>query len=203
MIDRRLREVKDRALEPLASRIVGRSAPLALTAMALVAGLAAAAAAAVDRRSFALALWLLGRLLDGLDGPVARRHGRTSDLGGYLDIMGDTIVYAAVPIGIAVGRGDDATWIACAVMLAAFSVNTMSWTFLSAVAERRGARPGAGAARTTIHMPPGLVEGAETIVAYSVMITVPDRAATVFAVFAVLVAITIVQRLVWAVRHLR
>ena len=41
-------------------------------------------------------LLLLNRLLDGLDGAVARAAGST-DLGGFLDITMDFLVYSAIP----------------------------------------------------------------------------------------------------------
>src|SRR3546814_1217422 len=51
----------------------------------------------------ALALILLNRLADGLDGAVAR-HARVSDLGGYLDIVLDFLFYSGVVFFFAVGR---------------------------------------------------------------------------------------------------
>lgn len=202
MIDRRLRVAKDIVVQPLARRLDGRVPPMVLTLLAGVAGVGGGVAAGFGLQWSALSVWLLGRVFDGLDGAVARRSGRQSDLGGYLDLMGDTIGYAAVPIGIAVARDDQAVWIACAVLLAAFYVNTMSWTLLAAIAEKRGAGADRHDERTSVHMPPGLVEGAETIVFFAMMLAVPGRAAELFVIMAVLVVITIGQRVGWAVRHL-
>src|SRR5918994_6477348 len=57
---------------------------------------------ALAMRSYGLALVLLAlnRLLDGLDGAVARAT-RRSALGGYLDIVADYLFYAGVPLGFA------------------------------------------------------------------------------------------------------
>lgn len=41
---------------------------------------------------------MLNRLLDGLDGALARRRGLT-DAGGFLDISLDFLFYALVPFG--------------------------------------------------------------------------------------------------------
>lgn len=49
---------------------------------------------------WAFAAILLNRLLDGLDGAVARENGIT-DCGGFLDITLDFIFYAAVVLGFA------------------------------------------------------------------------------------------------------
>lgn len=46
----------------------------------------------------ALIVILLNRLLDGLDGALARRRGLT-DAGGFLDISLDFLFYALVPFG--------------------------------------------------------------------------------------------------------
>ena len=56
----------------------------------------AAAGIVVQAYWVALALILVNRLADGLDGAVAR-HGRLTDLGGYVDIVADFLVYAVVP----------------------------------------------------------------------------------------------------------
>ena len=85
--------------------------PNTLSLIGFAAGLGCAATLAfgpiglssVSTRAIALTLWLLGRVIDGLDGAVARRQGRPSDLGGYLDIMLDFIVYALVPIAAVFG----------------------------------------------------------------------------------------------------
>ena len=202
MIDRRLRLAKDLVVEPVAARIVGRVPPMALTVLAFLAGVGGGVAAGFGFRWSAVALWLAGRVFDGLDGAVARRSGRQSDLGGYLDMLGDTIGYAAVPIGIAVSQDDTTVWVACAVLLAAFYVNTMSWTFLAAIAEKRGSGAAERGERTTIHMPAGFIEGAETIVLFTLMLAVPGRATELFVAMSALVGVTIGQRVVWAVRNL-
>lgn len=202
MIDRRLRVAKDLVVEPVAARMAGRVPPMLLTLLAFLAGVGGGVAAGFGLRWTAVAVWLAGRVFDGLDGAVARRSGHQSDLGGYLDMLGDTIGYAAVPIGVAVSQDDTTVWIACAVLLAAFYVNTMSWTFLAAIAEKRGSGAIEQGERTTIHMPAGLIEGAETIVFFTLMLAVPGRATELFVAMAVLVAVTIGQRVAWAVRNL-
>jgi phosphatidylglycerophosphate synthase len=198
MLDTTLRRVKDRSLQPLAA-LAGRLVPAgALTVLSLVLCVGAGVLAATGSRWLALAAWLLGRLFDGLDGPVARRRGTASDLGGYLDMMADTVGYAAVPLGIAAGQGEQSVWMWCAVLVATYSVNTVSWAYLSAIAEKRQQGAAATGEVTTIHMPTGLVEGTETIVLYAVMLAWPAQASVWFAAMAAAVALTIVQRVVWA-----
>jgi phosphatidylglycerophosphate synthase len=203
MIDSVLRPAKDAALAPIVRRVPRWLGPGWLTAAGLLATLGAAALAAGGARA-AVALWLAGRLLDGIDGAVARARGTASDLGGYLDIVADTVGYAAVPIGLAAATGSAGAWAACAVLLGTFYVNAVSWTYLAAVREKRGAREvhDAAGSEPSISIPTGLVEGGETIVFYTAMLVWPSVAPQLFVVMALLVAATVVQRLVWAGRTL-
>ena len=193
MFDERLRTVKDRAFAvPVAT--LGAVGPGWWTAFALLGGVCSGVAAGVGWSAAAIAAFVLGRMADGLDGAIARHRGRTTDLGGYLDMLGDTI---------AVDRGDTNVWMWCAVLLATFYVNSISWTYLAAVAEKRGEGAAQRGSSTTVHMPTGLVEGAETIVLYVLMLAWPGRAMWWFIVMTALVAVTVCQRVVWSVRHLR
>jgi len=203
VIDRSLRTTKDRLARPLVVRLSGRVGPFWLTGLSLAGGVGGGALAALGFRWVALAVWLLGRCFDGLDGAVAREGGRQSDLGGYLDLLADTVGYAAVPIGIAAAQGSTAAWAWCAVLLATFYLNTMSWTYLSAVAEKGGAGARHRGEATTVHMPTGLIEGTETIVLFSAMLVFPSAASGWFALMAALVSLTVLQRVVWAARSLR
>ncbi len=171
---------------------------LSLASLVLCCG--AAVALANSFRWLALASWLIGRFLDGLDGAVARHRGVQSDLGGYLDMMGDTLGYAAVPIGVAFANSNARIWMWCAVLLASFYVNTMSWTYLSALFEKRAVGPRSSA--TAIVMPRGVIEGAETIVFFSCFIVWWRSAHWWFAAMTTLVFLTVIQRLIWGQRHL-
>jgi phosphatidylglycerophosphate synthase len=202
MIDARLRGPAGAVLDPLARRIPGGVTPTAVTAAAAVPGLAAAVAAGAGLHALAVALWLLNRVLDGLDGALARRRGRATDSGAYADILLDVVVYAAIPIGIAAHQGDRAAWTAAAVLLAAFYVNAVSWAYLSALLERRGAGARARGERTAVTMPAGLVEGAETIVLFTVALAVPGWATAVMWVMAAAVGAGAAARAVGARRAL-
>lgn len=43
---------------------------------------------------------ILIRVLDGLDGVVARQKNKQTDFGGYLDIILDFTVYSIIPVAI-------------------------------------------------------------------------------------------------------
>lgn len=202
VLDRRLRHRKEVLLGPLAGRLSGTVSPIALTVLAFVVTLGAAGAAWAGLPALAVAAWLLGRVVDGLDGAVARASRRSSDLGGYLDVVLDTVGYALVPLGVALWLDTRAGWIALGLMLAAFYANAVSWAYLSAVLEKRARGADREGELTSVTMPPALVEGTETIVVFAVFLAVPRWAPAVFSAMAVATSVGVVQRVVWARRHL-
>ncbi len=199
MFDATLRQAKDRVGTPLALRL-GAVSPNAVSVGGFVVGLIAAWQASQGNGVAAVILWLFSRILDGLDGLIARLHGKQSDFGGYLDIVLDFVVYSAVPIGLTLNAPTLERLTALAVMLSSFYVNAASWMMLAAILEKRGRVQGG---LTTVTMPPGLVGALETIAAYTAFLLWPEQTVWLFGVFAALVGVTIVQRLVWAWRHLR
>lgn len=202
MTDAVLRRPKDLVLAPLARWTPAGVHPIAITLASLVPGLGAAVAAGSGRYAVALALWLVNRLLDGLDGTVARQRERQSDLGAYLDISVDFVVYAAIPIGIAADIGTTGAWTAATVLLATFYLNTISWAYLAAILERRMADTGRPGTATAVVMPSGLVEGTETIVFFCLMLLIPAWTIGLFWAMAAAVVATVLQRIFWAVRNL-
>jgi len=203
VFDLLLRALKDRLLEPIARLLGPRVAPNLVTVLACLVGLGAGMCAWRRAYGAALLLWALNRLLDGLDGTLARVHGRQTDFGGYLDILLDFAVYTAVPTGLALGRPAFPVLAACVALLGSFFVNAASWMYLSAVLERRDAGAKQRGELTTVTMPPGLVAGTETVVLYTLFLLFPGRLTALFGLMAALVYVTVVQRVVWAWRHLR
>ncbi|MBA3259080.1 MAG: CDP-alcohol phosphatidyltransferase family protein [Gemmatimonadales bacterium] len=197
MFDEWLRAYKDRLLAGVAGRL-GLVSPNQVTVLAFLVGAAAVAAIALGWRPLALALWLLNRVLDGLDGTMARLHGRSSDFGAYLDILLDFAVYAAVPVALALVAPAPGATFAALVLMASFYLNAASWMYLAALLERRGEHAGA----TRVVMPAGLVAGTETIVLYSAAILLPRQLGVICWVMAGLVFAGVMQRLLWAKRRL-
>jgi phosphatidylglycerophosphate synthase len=202
LLDAPLRTVKDRVLEPVA-RALGRAVhPNAVSLTAFAVGLGAAWMAYRGSFGAALALWLLNRTLDGLDGVLARVQLRQSDFGAYLDILCDFAIYALIPVALAVGSATAGALGAALYLMASFYVNAASWMYLSAVLERRGRGVAATGERTGVTMPEGLIGGTETIVLYSLFFLVPRFVVPVFTLMTVLVLATVAQRVAWAARRL-
>jgi phosphatidylserine synthase len=192
MFDSELRVVKHKLLLPVAERITVSAAYL--TGLSFTVGLLSVMFAWQGQYSLALVTWLLNRVLDGLDGEVARLNGQQSDWGGYLDILCDFVIYSFLPIGLFMSNPSVSGGFALGFMLACFYVNSASWLYLSALLEKRQDSQGL----TSIAMPKGLIEGTETIVMYGVFIVFHDLLPILFALMALLVIVTIFQRLSWA-----
>ncbi|MFN2398163.1 MAG: CDP-alcohol phosphatidyltransferase family protein [Gemmatimonadaceae bacterium] len=202
MLDEFLRPVKERLFAPLALAMGRRVHPMAVTIGGFACGVSAAVLAARGAFGAALALWLANRILDGLDGTLARTQGRQSDIGGYVDIVLDFIVYAAIPLALVAGAASLPTAVVALAMVGSFYVNAASWMYLAAILERKGAGARARGELTTVTMPRGLIGGAETVVFYTLFLMLPRFLLPLFAIMTVLVLVTIVQRLVWAARRL-
>ncbi len=162
----------------------------------MIVGLANIAVLSDGNAMLALGLIVLNRLLDGLDGAVARVRG-PSDLGGYLDIVGDFIFYTGVPVGFAIA--DPANAVAAAVLLATFAVTGVSFLAYATVAAKHG-RENTAHGRKSFFYSTGLAEGTETIVVFLAMCLWPAAFITFAYVYAGLCALTVVQRSVMAWR---
>jgi phosphatidylglycerophosphate synthase len=202
MIDKALREPKELAMALVVRGPIRRLHPTVVTVLAAGFGVAAALAAWQGSYLPALSLWAANRVLDGLDGTLARITGRQSDLGAYLDIVLDHLVYAAIPFGLAVAAGTPAALLALAALLSSFYVNAASWMYLAALLEKRSAGAAASGELTGVTMPTGIIEGAETVVFYTLFLLLPGATAPLFWLMAALVAITAAQRVLWAIRTL-
>lgn len=189
MLDRSLRPLKSAALAPATARLAAVP-PVTITALGLVIGLGSAALAAIGWWLPALVAWLINRVLDGLDGELARTTGRATDRGGYLDLVADATVYAAVPIGVAAGVGSSAAWVAAAFLLGAFYVNIVTVTMLAAIREKQAAGASARGEQTSVTLPDGLIEGTETIVLFAAILAVPAVAVWLMGFMAAAVLLT-------------
>ncbi|NOK59890.1 MAG: CDP-alcohol phosphatidyltransferase family protein [Chloroflexi bacterium AL-W] len=202
MIDKVLRYPKEVTLKPIALRVLRPFHPTLITVIAFGVGIAAAVAVWQQAYLIGLGLWFLNRILDGLDGTVARLHNKQSDFGGYLDIVLDTVIYALIPTALAVGIHSTDVYLSLIFLLGSFYINGASWMYLSALLEKRQSGASAQGEMTTVTMPSGLIEGTETIIFFSLFLLFPNLLTILFVVMGVLVYISAMQRLVWAVRHL-
>ena len=163
-----------------------------LTIAAFLIGMAALPLLALGRHGWALVAIALNRVLDGIDGALARLTLPT-DRGAFLDISLDFLFYASVPFGFAI-FDPQANALAASCLLFSF-VGTGS-TFLanSLISERRGVTPPHFRNKGIVYLS-GVAEGFETIVFFVAMCLWPAHFAILAYVFALMCWITIVARL--------
>ena len=194
------------------ARLVDRPhvSPDRLTLLGLATGLASAGAAAGQLWWWALGLWWFSRAMDGLDGPLARRRRAAaqptqrspgSEAGGFLDITADFAVYGATVVGVAIGATHQygADWLPFLLVLLAYYLNGTAFLAFSSIAERTGRQREDGRSLSFLG---GLAEGTETIAVHSLWLVLPAQAGVVAAVWAAVVGVSAVQRIVAGFRDL-
>jgi phosphatidylglycerophosphate synthase len=171
-----------------------------VTLFGFALGLGAALAIALGAPVTGLALLLASRLMDGLDGAVARLT-RPTDRGAFLDIALDFLFYASIPLAFAVAD-PAANALPTAVLLAAFIGTGSSFLAFSLLAERRGLKsedyPQKG-----IYYLGGLTEATETLLCFVLMCLWPRHFALWAYGFALLCAVTTATRLLAGWRAFR
>ena len=191
-----------RLIEPLVTRLARGLVRLSvsadqLTLTGFAIGLCSAALIAQGAYLTGLALLLLSRLCDGLDGAVARLT-HTTDRGGFLDITLDFIFYAAIPLAFAVAD-PAANALAAAVLLAAFMGTGSSFLAFAVIAAKRGLASTAYPNKS-IYFLGGLTEATETLAVMVAMCLWPAQFALLALIFSALCGITTATRLWWGWR---
>lgn len=194
MIDARLRKRLGGVFDGLANAIdYPFISPEAITYFGVALGLAGAVSAWWHLWMPALALWLLSRLADAMDGPLARRRiavgGAKNPAGGYLDIMADFSVYGAFVVGVAHGSGK--SYLPFLFVLLAYYLNGTSFLAFSSIGEKEGVRLDDGRSLSFIY---GLAEATETIIVHSAWCIFPRFAAKIALVWAGIVFISAILR---------
>jgi len=197
MFDARLRPLIDPPLNA-AGRALARTGigANAVTLAGLIPALGAGLAIAHQHYLLGLALIALNRLLDGLDGAVARANG-ISDLGGYLDTLADFAFYIAVPLGF--GFAASANTMPAMVLIASFTLTGVSFLAFAAIAGKRGAEMSAHGTKSFFYST-GIAEGAETIAVFAAMCLWPAQFPVIAYGYAGLCLLTVVQRSLMARR---
>ncbi|MEX2496291.1 MAG: CDP-alcohol phosphatidyltransferase family protein [Woeseia sp.] len=201
MLDAALRPLIDGPLNMVGRMLAQRGVrATAVTMAGLAAGLLAAVSIALQEYAAGFVLILLNRLLDGLDGAVARATVAT-DRGGYLDTVVDYVFYAGVPLAFAFADPSRHA-LPAAALLAGFCLTCSSFLTFAAIAARRGLVT-ESQGRKSFFYSAGLVEGTETIVFFLLMAAIPAWFPALAWLFAGLCGLTAIQRAVLALQRFR
>ena len=198
MFDAQLRPLIDRLLNPIGRGLVTLGVTAnQVTMIGAAFGLIAAVCAAAGL--FYLALWFViaNRFIDGLDGAVARAS-RSSDFGGYLDIVCDFIFYSAIPLAFAVARPETA--LAAAFLIFSFIGTATSFLGFAILAEKHQVTTQIRGKKAFYYLG-GLTEGTETILLFLAMLVWPDYFSLMAIIFGILCWVTTGTRIYAAYRQ--
>jgi len=145
---------------------------------------------------FALIIILFNRLLDGLDGAIARTSG-IADLGGYLDIVADFLFYLAVPFGFALARPDENA-VASAFIIFSFIGTGTSFLTYAIMAAKRGVATEIRGQKSLYYLG-GLTEGTEMIAFLILICVFPNNFTLLAWIFGIACWVTMTFRIYAAV----
>ncbi len=194
-----------RQIDPQLRALAGVAADRGLGADTITlagCGFALAALAAIAYGFYlpGLALILVSRMCDGLDGAVAAINGKT-DFGGYLDIVLDFVYYGAIPFGFVLA--DPASnAIAGAALIFSFYVNGASFLAYAVMAEKRALDTNVRGSKS-LYFTTGLAEATETLAVFVLACLFPSWFPVLAWGFAVICVYTAVSRIVLAARTFR
>jgi len=191
MLDEELRKGAKPLYELPARVLAGRGVTGdALTGIGLVVGVLCLGAISLGLNAVALVLWLSNRLLDGLDGEVARLRDETSEFGAFFDIVADFFVYGGFLVALAIQHPESR--LALMVLFLAYYLNGTVFLALSGILEKLKRE------RLTergLHFRRSLTEGFETILAGALFLLFPALVSTVAWVFTGMVFVSAAQRI--------
>ena len=198
MFDAQLRPLIDRLLDPIGRGLVRLGATAnQVTLIGVAFGLIAAGCVAAGL--FHTALWFViaNRVIDGMDGAVARAS-RSSDFGGYLDIVSDFIFYSAIPMAFAVAQPENA--LAAAFLIFSFIGTATSFLGFAILAEKHHVTTQIRGKKAFYYLG-GLTEGTETILLFIAILVWPDYFSVMAIIFGILCWVTTCTRIYAAYRQ--
>ncbi len=164
-----------------------------VTLTGFLIGLAALPLLAFELYLPALAAILCNRVMDGLDGALARITHAT-DAGGYLDITLDFIFYSAIVLGFAFADPERNALMA-SLLIFTFMGTGSSFLAYAIMAEKKGLCDPNFSHKSFYYLN-GLAEGTETIAIFVLFCLFPQYFPIMAAIFAAICILTTVTR-VW------
>jgi len=194
MLDKFITPIIKPILIPVVSLLHKRGVtPDQLTVLGFLIGMLALPLLAFELWYGALTAIALNRILDGLDGALARYANQSSSAGGYLDITLDFLFYAIVPLGFILANPEQNA-IAGTILLATFIGTGSSFLAFAISAEKFKLEKPQFKYKSFYYLN-GLTEGTETIALFIAFCIWPQHFVLLASVFAAACAITIITRI--------
>ena len=174
------------------TRALGRLgiSPNMLSVCGAVMGVGSALLVARQRPLLGLVVWLVSRVIDGMDGILARETNQATPFGGYLDITLDMVAYSAMLVGFAFIHPEGG-WVWAAILVGYLLVTTTTLA-LSSVLEREQANIREN--DRSLQFTPGFAEAGETTIVYALFALLPAFVTPIGWIWAAVCAATVVQR---------
>ncbi|MTI14570.1 CDP-alcohol phosphatidyltransferase family protein [Sansalvadorimonas verongulae] len=199
MIDRWTHAWVQAPLNLLAKSLVGKVTPDQLTLAGFLIGLLSVPLLAMEWYIPALIAIMSNRVLDGLDGTLAR-YTQPTDAGGFLDICLDFIFYAAVILGFALANPAQNA-LAAAFLLFCFMGTGSSFLAFAIMAEKHQIERIQFDSKSLYYLG-GIAEGTETLLFYVAICLWPQQFSTLAFIFGALCLITTLTRVYGGYRTL-
>ena len=191
MLDQRINKVIHPIMNGLANHTPRQISANTITLVGLSVGAIVVPLLWLKLYSAAIAVIIVNRFFDGLDGAVARKCGPTN-LGGYLDITCDFIFYSVVIMGFALADPENNS-LAAAFLIFSFIGTGSSFLAFSLAAEKQGISSKAHGVKGFYYLG-GLTEGTETILFFVIICIYPLNFPTLAVLFGSICWITVLGR---------
>lgn len=141
----------------------------------------------------ALGLIILNRMMDGIDGAIARLN-KPSDAGGFLDICLDFLFYSGVVWGFMLADPQKNGFAAATLIYSFVGTGTSFLAFAILAAKRKISS--IDYPQKSFYYLGGLTEGTETIVALCLFCLFPEHFPQLALIFAAMCWMTIISRII-------
>ncbi len=166
--------------------------PNQITLFGLIIGFSCFIFLSLGMINTALFLFLFNRILDGIDGTMARLT-KPSDLGGVYDIISDFFVYALLPFGFILF--DEKNFLSMSLLLTSFILTCSTFLTTAWIYEKNKIQIDQ-ISKKSFYYSVGLIEGTETIVLFVLMFIFNEVANYIAWFFSALCFITALIRVI-------
>ncbi len=197
MIDNHFRKVMPKMVDPIIKILMKlRVKPNQVTVFAFLVSSSSVWFVLNNYFILAALIWWTGRILDGMDGILARASKTTSSFGAYLDIVLDMAAYSLFVVGLSIRFPElQFNWILILGLYVLCITSALSFGSLlgeKEIKDNRGLKFGAG-----------LAEAGETGIAYTLFMIFPKHIAILSLIWIGVLLITVLARTSLAYKTLK